>query len=142
MEFTEARTLCDRWLPLFTGNRPERLIEVYAGEAFYRDPALPHGVQGKPALLAYLRKLLARFPDWVYQAEAIFPIEAGFVLRWHAAIPVGNTIVRETGTDLVLVERGLITRNEIYFDLAALREALRQNGRGSRVPEAGIRFER
>jgi hypothetical protein len=125
MDATEAHTLCDQWLPRWTGNRPEALIESYAEEVFYRDPARPTGVQGRAALLAYLRTLLARFPDWTWQADEIFPLARGFALRWRATIPVRGAVVRETGLDLVLVDHGRITRNEVYFDRAALLAALR-----------------
>jgi ketosteroid isomerase-like protein len=125
MTGAEARALCDRWLPLWTGNQPAALIEAYADEVFYRDPARPGGVQGRAALLAYLRALLARFPDWTWAADEVFPLDGGFALRWRATIPVGTTVVRETGLDLVLVADGRITRNEVYFDRAALLEAMR-----------------
>ncbi len=126
MEIDEARRLCDRWLPLWTGNRPEELSEAHADNLFYRDPAVPDGVEGRPAFLAYLRKLLARFPDWVYEAESVIPMQGGFVLRWRASIPVGGTTVNETGLDLVLVDQGRITRNEVYFAHAAVLEELRR----------------
>jgi hypothetical protein len=125
MVIKEARALCDRWLPLWTGNRPEALIEAYADDVFYRDPARPAGVQGRAALLAYLRALLARNPDWTWEVDEIFPLDGGFALRWRATIPVGGTVVRETGLDLVLVAGGRITWNEVCFDRAAQLEALR-----------------
>jgi hypothetical protein len=125
MTVDEARALCDRWLPLWTGNRPEALIECYADDVCYRDPARPQSVQGRAALLAYLRALLARNPAWSWEVDEIFPLDGGFALRWRATIPVGATVVHETGLDLVLVEGGRITRNEVYFDRAALLEALR-----------------
>lgn len=134
MERAQAQELCQRWLPLWTGNRPDELIRAYAEEVFYRDPAVPQGIQGRPAFLAYLRRLLARFPDWVYLADAIFPIEGGFALRWNANIPVGGTVIRETGMDLVLVDGGLITRNEIYFDGSAVLAASRRGDRAGGLP--------
>jgi hypothetical protein len=127
VKINEAERLCDRWLPLWTGNRPEELIQAYSDDVFYRDSADPEGVKGKPAFLAYLRQLLASFPDWVYQAKSIIPMEGGFVLRWHATIPVGGTVLDETGMDLVFVDQGRITRNEVYFDRAAPPEGLRRS---------------
>ncbi len=125
MEIDEAKRLCDRWLPLWTGNRPDELIQAYSDDVFYRDSANPDGVKGKPAFLAYLRRLLAHFPNWAYQAETVFPMKGGFVLRWRASIPVRGTVLDETGLDLVLVDQGLITRNEVYFDRAPPLEELR-----------------
>ena len=124
----EALALCTRWLPLRTGNRPEKLAAVYAEDVFYRDPAKPEGVHGKAALLAYFKKLLAAFPDWVWTADEVWPVEGGFVLRWEAKIPVGGMIVHETGMDLILVRDGLVTRNEVYFDRTALLAAMKEYG--------------
>ena len=129
MDTTAALKLCEHWLPLWTGNRPEHLVQVYAEDVFYRDPAKPEGVYGKAALLAYFRKLLKTFPDWVWTAEEVFPIERGFILRWRARIPVGSMIVQESGMDLVLVENGLVTRNEVYFDRSALLAAMKEQER-------------
>ena len=124
----EALALCSRWLPLRTGNRPEELAAVYSEDVFYRDPAKPEGIHGKPALLAYFHKLLAKFPDWVWTADDVWPVEGGFVLRWKAKIPVGGMLVQETGMDLVLVRDGLVTRNEVYFDRTALLGAMKEYG--------------
>jgi len=129
MDKPAALKLCQTWLPLWTGNRPEHLVQVYAEDVFYRDPARPDGISGKRAFLDYLRKLLTTFPDWTWMADDVFPIEGGFVLRWKARIPVGNMIVQETGMDLVLVENGRITRNEVYFDRSALLAALKEQDR-------------
>jgi hypothetical protein len=125
MDRREALALCERWLPLWTGNRPEALAAIYADDVFYRDPAKPDGVRGRAALLAYFRKLLAGFPNWVWRADDVFPLDGGFALRWKAEIPIGKTVVHETGMDLVYVKDGLVTRNEVYFDRAALLAALK-----------------
>ncbi len=50
------------WLPTWTGNDPERLTNFDTDDAVYLDPAVPQGLHGKPALIAYFRKLLARYP--------------------------------------------------------------------------------
>jgi hypothetical protein len=120
----DALRLCRKWLPLWTGNRPEALAQVYAKDAFYRDPARPQGIKGREGLLAYFRRLLAAFPDWVWEAEEVFPVRGGFVLRWQATIPVRGTVVVEHGLDLVLVARGKVVRNEVFFDRSALLAAV------------------
>ena len=125
MDHEDALQFCHRWLPLWTGNRPDELIEVYADDVFYRDPAKPDGIHGKAALLKYLRRLLARFPDWIWRADSVFPIKGGFTLRWEAEIPVNGQVIHETGLDLVLVEGGLVKRDEVYFDRSALLAAMR-----------------
>ena len=47
-----------------------------------------------------------------------------FTLRWKAEIPAKGTVIHEAGLDLVLVENGLVTRNEVYFDRSALLAAI------------------
>jgi hypothetical protein len=121
MDYDSAKLFCERWLPVWTGNRPEQLIEAYAPEAFYRDPAVPGGLRGRDAILAYLRKLLSRNPAWLWTAEEIFPTEKGFCFKWRAEIPVpGKETITETGMDIVEVSEGKITRNEVYFDRSSL----------------------
>jgi hypothetical protein len=128
MDKPEALALCARWLPLWTGNRPEELAAVYAEDVFYRDPVKPEGITGNAALLAYFKKLLAANPAWVWTAEDVFPVEGGFVLRWKAKIPVGGMTVHEDGMDLVLVRDSLVTRNEVYFDRTDLLAAMKTYG--------------
>jgi hypothetical protein len=47
MELEKAKEFCDRWLPAWTGNRPELLISFYSDDAFYSDPYIPQGLKGK-----------------------------------------------------------------------------------------------
>jgi len=129
MNREDALNLCERWLPLWTGNRPEELAEVYSINAFYRDPAKPDGLKGRDQILGYFRKLLEKYPDWVWTADDVFPIEGGFALRWKAEIPFVGKVIQETGMDLVLVENGKVTHNEVYFDRAALLYATMKQGK-------------
>jgi ketosteroid isomerase-like protein len=59
-------------------------------------------------------------PDWKWSAEEIIPTERGFVLKWKAVIPVRTKEIVEYGVDIVEVENGKITRNEVYFDTYSL----------------------
>jgi SnoaL-like domain len=113
-----------RWLPAWTGNDPEELADFYTDDAFYSDPAIPEGVRGKEALLAYFRALLARFPDWVWTNTGATPMEGGFLNHWHASIPVGGTVIECDGVCTVLLRDGLIERNEVFFDRSALIAAI------------------
>ena len=117
----EAREFASRWLPAWTGNKPEKLAAYYSEDAFYSDPGIPSGVKGKEALLGYFQKLLAQNPDWVWtQIEAI-PMEDGFLNKWHAKIPVGPKIVECVGVCFVQLDsNSLIRRNEVYFDRTEL----------------------
>jgi hypothetical protein len=116
----EAVEFAARWLPAWTGNDPEGLAAYYSDDAFYSDPAIPDGVRGKEALLAYFTTLLARFPDWVWTNTGATPMEGGFLNHWHATIPVAGTTVECDGVCTVRLRDGLIERNQVYFDRSEL----------------------
>lgn len=117
----EARSFAERWLPAWSGNNPELLASFYSDDAFYLDPAIPAGVRGKPALLAYFRKLLAKNPDWVWTQLEGIPMEDGFLNKWRAVMPVGTTSLEVVGVCFVqLDDEGRIRRNEVYFDRSRL----------------------
>ena len=127
----EGRRFAEQWLPAWTGNDPERLAGFYAEDAFYLDPAIPNGVRGKPALLAYFRKLLGYNPNWIWSQIEAIPMADGFLNKWLAKIPVGGRSLEVVGVCLVQFDRaGKIRRNEVYFDRSGLQaeiEKLRKN---------------
>ena len=117
----EAREFAERWLPAWTGNDPELLVSFYSEDAQYLDPAIPHGIRGKPALLAYFRKLLAYNPKWVWRQIESIPMEGGFLNKWVAQIPVGSKTLDIVGVCFVQLDAaGKIRRNEVFFDRAQL----------------------
>ena len=116
----QASEFAGKWLPAWTGNRPEHLLSFYAADAFYADPALPQGVSGQEQLLAYLRKLLGRNPNWVWTHRGSIPLADGFLNRWHAVIPVGDGVVEVDGVCTVQLREGLIYSNEVFFDRGEL----------------------
>jgi hypothetical protein len=116
-EITTLETLASRWLQAWTGNNPTKLLAYYADDALYADPSKRNGLNGKEQIQPYLEKLLAANPNWVWQAVEVMPTAQGFTFKWKATIPVGDTILEETGLDIVeLNADGLITRNEVWFD--------------------------
>lgn len=125
MEVEAAKRFCDAWLPAWTGNQPDRLIEFYADDAFYSDPARPAGLRGRADLLAYFRKLLARNPDWVWRLKEAISTESGFVAKWVARVPVDKETREVEGVDIVEIIGGKIARNEVFFDRSRLSGAAR-----------------
>lgn len=117
--------LCDAWLCSWTGNRPDALLEFYAQDAFYADPARRDGLIGHKQLLPYFKKLLAANPNWVWTRKELFLIEKGFILKWQASIPLGETVIVEYGLDIVELANDKIVRNEVYFDTSGLLRAAR-----------------
>lgn len=120
----EARGFAERWLPAWSGNRPELLASFYTDDAYYADPATPQGVRGRDALLAYFRRLLGHNPDWVWTHRGSIPLADGFLNEWHASIPVGEARVEVDGVCTVQLRAGLIYRNEVFFDRSELLAAL------------------
>jgi SnoaL-like domain len=125
----EARSFAQQWLPAWSGNRPELLADFYSDDTFYLDPGVPGGVQGKPALLEYFRKLLAQNPDWVWTQIEGIPLEDGFLNKWLASIPVGSIVLDVIGVCFVqLDDSGKIRRNEVFFDRSALLAEIAKTG--------------
>lgn len=121
MNKEEAKEFASKWLPAWTGNKPEKLAEFYSDDCFYLDPAIPSGVNGKAALLAYFRKLLSQNPEWVWTQIEPIPMEGGFLNKWLAKIPVGPKIIECVGVCFVQFDgQGKIKRNEVYFDRSKL----------------------
>ena len=117
----EAKQFAAKWLPDWTGNNPEKLVDYYSNDVFYLDPGIPEGVRGKNELLRYFKKLLAQNPEWVWtQIEAI-PLEKGFLNKWFAKIPVGKKTIEVIGVCFMQFDKqGKIQRNEVYFDRTEL----------------------
>ncbi len=120
MNIRDAENFCDAWLPSWTGNDPDRLIEFYSADAFYLDPTAKGGLRGHGEILPYFTRLLKNNPGWKWTHEEIIPTENGFVLRWKAVIPVREKEVIEHGLDIVEIDGGKIIRNEVYFDTLKL----------------------
>jgi hypothetical protein len=125
MNAEEARAFADKWLPAWSGNQPECLLSFYTDDAFYSDPAIPAGIQGRPALSGYFSKLLARNPRWVWTHRGSVPIPDGFVNYWHASIPVGERVVEVDGVCTVQLRAHLIYKNQVFFDRSELLRVMR-----------------
>jgi len=124
MNADDARVFAEKWLPAWTGNRPELLASFYTLDAVYSDPAIPKGVRGREALMKYFSTLLRRNPEWVWSHYGSIPIEDGFLNLWHASIPVGERTVEAQGVCTVQLRDGLIYANHVFFDPSELLNAL------------------
>ena len=129
LDASEARAFAERWLPAWSGNRPELLASFYTEDAFYSDPAVPAGVRGREALLAYFRRLLAHNPRWVWTQRDAIPLRDGFLNLWHASIPVGERVLEVDGVCTVQLRDGRIAANQVFFDRSELLAALRAEAR-------------
>ena len=126
MKRAEVLDFCDKWLSAWEKNRPEHLIGFYSGDALYIDPANKEGLKGRDQIFPYFKKLLAANPNWKWEPVEVFATDIGFIAKWKATIPIGAELITEYGMDIVEIERGRITRNEVYFDRSSILEALRR----------------
>ena len=101
---------------MWTGNRPDAVAAFYTDDLFYCDPAVPEGLKGKKAFLAYLEPLLAANPGWVWTHERATPLEDGFLNHWILEWPIGGRIMVGRGVCTVQLRHGLIYQNEVFFD--------------------------
>jgi hypothetical protein len=124
MNAAEARAFAEKWLPAWSGNRPDLLAAFYTPDAAYSDPAIPAGVRGRDALLAYFSKLLARNPSWVWIHRGSIPLQDGFLNLWRASIPAGGRTLHVDGVCTVQLREGLIYANHVFFDRSGLLGAL------------------
>lgn len=100
-----------RWLRAWTDKDVERLVGFYAEDCAYMDPQTTAGLSGREALRGYLTGLFAATPPMTYTPDAVWPIPGGFCGRWYCEIEGG---ARLRGFDLVLLDGGEITLNEVY----------------------------
>lgn len=112
----QAREFAEVWLPVWSGNQPEKLTNFYTDDAIYIDPGIPQGAKGRDQILAYFKTLLAHNPNWVWTHRGSIPMKDGFVNKWYAKIPVGNKVIEVDGVCLVQLRGSLIYYNEVYFD--------------------------
>lgn len=123
----DAADFCSRWLPAWTGNHPDRLVAFYTDDAFYADPAVPDGLQGREAIHAYFSKLLRAWPDWSWSHKRSLPVPDGFLNYWHARVSPDPAAPDFEGVCVVRLREGQIFRNEVFFDRSRLLELRRRD---------------
>jgi SnoaL-like protein len=101
------------WLAAWTDKDVPRLAAFYAADCVYKDNQTVEGLQGRPALEAYLTGLFAATPPMAYAPDEVWPIPGGFCGRWYCEI--GGGAARLRGFDLVLLRGREIVLNEVYI---------------------------
>lgn len=103
------------WLAAWSRKDTEALLTFYAENATYKDAHVPAGVTGQVALRNYLNGLFAATPPMEYVPETTWPIPGGYCGRWNCEFRLPDGSQRTLrGFDLVLIEGGKITDNEVY----------------------------
>src|SRR5262245_5911922 len=123
MTTTDYEQITRRVLLAWNTHDIDRLVACYTADLVYRDPNTRGEVHGTDAFRRYLTKLFASWRmHWT--PRRILPLAGadGVMALWQATLrPVGSDRAIEVeGADLVVIEGGLVKRNEVYFDRAAL----------------------
>jgi steroid delta-isomerase-like uncharacterized protein len=107
---------CKSWLKAWGSDDTEKLLSFYHENAFYQDPVVPNGIQGRPQLEKYISKAFGRYKGWSWEFEKCFPTEGGVFVKYTATVPLKDRTYKFQGVDLLEISDGKITRNEAYFD--------------------------
>lgn len=123
MDHQCAIELAERLLESWNTQNVERVVDCYTANVRYRDPNTRGLVEGSDAMRAYLTTLFDRWQMHWALREAFPLLDAeGAAVLWCARLRphAGDTEVEIDGMDLAIVEGDRLSRNDVYFDRAAL----------------------
>ena len=123
MNRERAIQLAERLLESWNTQEVERVVDCYTHDVRYRDPNTRGFVEGSDALRRYLTKLFGRWQmHWALREAYPFQDAKGAAVLWQATLRPrnGDSEVEIDGMDLALVEGDRLSRNDVYFDRAAL----------------------
>jgi steroid delta-isomerase-like uncharacterized protein len=125
MDHAKMLQLADDFLAAWNSQDVEKVVATYTDDVVYLDPNTRGAVKGSDDLRRYLEKLFAAWEmTWALKEAFLLEGGDGCAVLWHATIkkPGGEKVVEFDGMDLVQVRDDRISRNEVYFDRAALAE--------------------
>jgi len=114
-------------LEAWNTQEPDRVLAHYTPDLIYRDPNTRGEVKGAEAMRRYLTKLFGAWRmHWSLREAHLLENGDGCATLWHASFckPGGERTVEIDGMDIVLMDGNRISRNEVYFDRAALAPLL------------------
>ena len=103
---------CAAWLDAWSAQDIPSLLSFYADDVRYVDPAVPQGLEGRPALAAYLEKYFAATGRLHFEIDELWTTPKGFMCRWFASVE--GEAGRLRGLDIVDIRDERITLNELY----------------------------
>ncbi len=129
---SEYTTLASGFLGAWNEQDVEKVVACYTGDVAYLDPNTRGEVRGADATRRYLSKLFGLWEmHWELRREPYrFHDVDGCAAPWRATFrrPGGTARVAIDGLDIVLLDGDRISRNEVYFDRAALLPLLQGEG--------------
>ena len=123
MDQQHAIRLAERLLDSWNTQEVERVVDCYTEDVRYRDPNTRGFVEGTDGLRRYLTKLFARWQmHWALREAYPLRDAEGAAVLWRATLRPrgGDSEVEIDGMDLALAEGNRLSRNDVYFDRAAL----------------------
>jgi ketosteroid isomerase-like protein len=123
----EVVEFAQRFLAAWNTQDVEKVLACYTDDLIYRDPNTRGAVEGSAAMRRYLTKLFANWRmHWSLRQALSLGDVAGAAVLWHATFQrsEGGPTVEADGMDLALLEGRRLSRNEVYFDRAALATLL------------------
>jgi nuclear transport factor 2 (NTF2) superfamily protein len=127
MNHERAIEIAERLLESWNTQEVERVVDCYTANIHYCDPNTRGFVEGSDALRRYLTKLFDRWQmHWTLREAYPLQDAEGAAVLWRATLRPkgGDTEVEIDGMDLALVDGDRLTRNDVYFDRAALAPLL------------------
>ncbi len=123
MDADEVRKLAEAVLSAWNKQDVEGVVSCYTEDCVYLDPNTRGPVVGREALRRYLSRLFQRWKmNWSLREFFQFADADGGAFLWHAQLTPasGGKTAEIDGMDLVLLRGEKLSRNEVYFDRAAL----------------------
>ncbi len=123
MTDADIQKMIDEFLQAWNSRDVDMVASCYSENLVYRDPNTRGEITDQPSFRRYLKKLLSSWEMTWHEKEAFRAQKPGaWTFLWRADIrkPGGDVKVVVNGMDLVVIENGLIARNEVYFDRLAL----------------------
>ncbi|UXA08096.1 nuclear transport factor 2 family protein [Mycobacterium sp. SMC-2] len=115
--------LAGRLLEAWNTQEVERVVDCYTADVRYRDPNTRGFVQGSDAMRRYLTKLFDRWQmHWTLREAYPLRDDEGAAVLWRAKFRCtdDDAEVEIDGMDLALARGDRLSRNDVYFDRAAL----------------------
>jgi len=123
MDKEHALELAETVLGAWNEQDVDRVVACYTADCIYVDPNTRGPVIGRESFRSYLTRL---FEQWQmhWSLREFFPFKEGDggAFLWHAEFTPtsGGKTLEIDGMDLVVLQGGQLSRNEVYFDRVGL----------------------
>jgi SnoaL-like domain len=114
----------DRYAAAWADPASGRLADLWADDCEMLHPELPSPIQGRGAVMEYLRAFLEIAPDLVVRPLAAAANGELLFVHFRAEATIGGRPVAWEGVDRFELESGRAVRGIGFFDTTAIRDAV------------------